>query len=118
MKNLIILGALMLSTIAFAQEVKPEFNQLKDGTIEATYFHENGQVAQQGFFVKNKRHGEWISFDTSGQKTAQAEFKNGEKTGKWFIWNDNKLTEVDYENNQIAAVNTWIDKNPVVSNKP
>ena len=41
-----------------------------------------------------------------------------QKTGKWFIWSDDKLTEVDYSNNQIAAVNTWVNKDPVASNRP
>ncbi|KQC34495.1 MULTISPECIES: toxin-antitoxin system YwqK family antitoxin [Nonlabens] len=118
MKNLLILSVMMLSMITFAQEVKPKFDQLKDGKIAATYFHEDGTIAQQGFFLNNKRHGEWISYNKEGQKTAQAEFDNGKKTGKWFIWNGDELTEVDYQNNQIASVNTWIDKDPVASNKP
>jgi len=118
MKTLLILSVMMLGMITYAQEVKPKFDQLKDGKIEATYFHENGAIAQKGFFLNKKRHGEWTSFDNKGQKTAQAEFKNGQKTGKWFIWNGDKLTEVDYKNNQIAAVNTWVDKDPVASNKP
>ena len=118
MKTLMILSVMMLGMITYAQEVKPKFDQLKDGTIEATYFHENGEIAQTGFFLNEKRHGEWISFNKKGEKTAQAEFKNGMKTGKWFIWSDEKLTEVDYRNNQIAAVNTWVNKDPVASNRP
>lgn len=118
MKNLMILSVMMLGMITQAQEVKPKFDQLKDGKIQATYFHENGEIAQQGFFLNKKRHGEWISFNQKGEKTAQAEFSNGKKTGKWFIWSSDKLTEVDYSNNKIAAVNTWVNKNPVASNKP
>jgi antitoxin component YwqK of YwqJK toxin-antitoxin module len=118
MKNLMILGVMMVSMIAFAQQVKPKFSKLEDGKVKATYFHENGEVAQKGFFVNEKRHGEWISYDIKGQKTAQAEFNNGDKTGKWFIWNSDKLTQVDYINNQIASVNTWVSKDPVASNKP
>ncbi len=118
MKNVMIVALMMVGMITFAQEVKPELKTLEDGTIEATFFHENGAVAQKGFFLNNKRHGEWYSYDAKGQKTAQAEFKNGQKTGKWFIWEGDKLTEVDYNNNRIAAVNTWVSKNPVASNRP
>ena len=118
MKTILILSVMMLGMITYAQEVKPKFDQLKDGTIEATYFHENGTIAQKGFFMNKKRHGEWTSFDKKGQKTAIAEFENGQKIGKWFIWNGDKLTEVDYRKNKIASVNTWIDNTAVASNKP
>ena len=118
MKNLMILSAMLIGMISYAQEVKPKFERLEDGKIQATYFHENGEVAQQGFFLNEKRHGEWTSYNVKGEKTAQAEFNKGVKTGKWFIWSDDKLTEVDYNNNQIAAVNTWVNKNPVASNRP
>jgi len=118
MKNLMILAVMMISMITFAQDIKPKFEKLEDGKIQATYFHEDGTIAQTGFFFNKMRHGEWISFNQKGEKTAQAEFNKGEKTGKWFIWNGDKLTEVDYKNNNIAAVNTWVNKNPVASNKP
>ncbi len=118
MKNVMTVVLMMIGIITYAQEVKPELKKLENGTIEATFFHDNGAVAQKGFFLNNKRHGEWLSYDQKGQKTAQAEFENGQKTGKWFIWEGNKLTEVDYRDNQIAAVNTWVSKNPVASNQP
>jgi hypothetical protein len=28
---------------------------------------------------------------------------DGQKSGKWFFWNDTVLSEVDYSNNQIAS---------------
>lgn len=118
MKNLMILSVMFLGMITYAQGVKPQFEQLKDGTIQATYFHENGEIAQTGFFLNKKRHGEWSSFDKKGDKTATAEYNNDKKTGKWFIWNGDKLTEIDYNNNQIASVNVWVNKDPVASNRP
>jgi hypothetical protein len=33
-----------------------------------------------------------------------ATYDNGQKSGKWFFWNDTVLSEVDYSNNQIASV--------------
>lgn len=119
MKKILFLCALFVSVIAMAQDVKPQFEKQNDGMIKATYFHSNGDVAQKGTFNKdNERHGEWISYNIKGKKTAQAEYQNGEKAGKWFFWNDEKLTEVDYSNNAIVAVNTWINNNPVATNKP
>lgn len=119
MKKILFLCALFVGVLAMAQDVKPQFDKQEDGTIKATYFYSNGEVAQVGTFNKdNERHGEWISYNLEGQKTAQAEYQNGEKAGKWFFWNNEQLTEVDYSNNAIVAVNTWVNKNPVATNKP
>ncbi|WP_194851369.1 toxin-antitoxin system YwqK family antitoxin [Nonlabens antarcticus] len=116
MKYVMIIAVMMIGMITFAQKIKPEFVQLKDGIITATYFHENGKVAQTGSFVNNKRDGEWTSYNNKGTKTATALFDSGKKVGKWLIRNGDVLTEVDYQNNQIASVITKTDKNPVVNN--
>ncbi|WP_438961543.1 toxin-antitoxin system YwqK family antitoxin [Nonlabens sp.] len=119
MKKILFLCALFVGVLAMAQDVKPEFEKQNDGTIKATYFYSNGDIAQIGTFNKdNERHGEWISYNLEGQKTAQAEYENGKKAGKWFFWSDEQLTEVDYSNNAIVAVNNWVNKNPVATNRP
>jgi antitoxin component YwqK of YwqJK toxin-antitoxin module len=118
MKNILLIIALAIGSFTMAQEVKPTFEKMEDGIIKATYFHDNGAVAQIGTFLENKRHGEWISYDANGQKTAKAEYKNNRKAGKWFFWNNDQLTEVDYSENAIVAVNTWISKESVATNRP
>ncbi|PZX43978.1 hypothetical protein LX97_00983 [Nonlabens dokdonensis] len=118
MKKLLIITVMMLGVIGMAQEVKPTFEKMEDGLVKATYYHENGAVAQVGTFLNNERHGEWISYSAEGQKTAKAEYKNNRKAGKWFFWNNDQLTEVDYRENAIVAVNTWVSKEPVATNRP
>jgi len=119
MKKILLICALFVGATALAQDVKPQFEKQNDGTITATYFYSSGEIAQIGTFNKeNKRHGEWISYNLEGQKTAKAEYQNDEKSGKWFFWNNEKLTEVDYKANSIVAVNTWVSKNPVATNHP
>lgn len=118
MKKLLIIAALFAGIIATAQEVKPTIEQLSNDVLKVTYYYEDGSVSQIGTFKDNKRHGEWISYNLQGEKTAQAEYTNGEKSGKWFFWNGNQLREVDYNNNAVVAVNTWINENPVATNRP
>jgi antitoxin component YwqK of YwqJK toxin-antitoxin module len=118
MKKLMLMAALMLGVVATAQEVQPTVKTLSNDLVEVTYYYSNGEVSQIGTFKDNKRHGEWTSFSMEGKKTAEAEYQNGQKTGKWFFWSDNKLTEVDYSNNMVVAVNTWTNKNPVATNNP
>ena len=108
MKKYIIIGAVLISGMIFAQNtsVKPELEAVGN-KVKATYLYENGQVQQQGFYKNGKLQGEWISFDVYGNKTAIGEYNKGQKVGKWFFWNDSVLTEVDYSDNRIAAVKKW-----------
>ncbi|AZQ42953.1 toxin-antitoxin system YwqK family antitoxin [Nonlabens ponticola] len=118
MKNIIVIAALMIGTLAYAQEIKPKFEKMDDGLLKATYFHDNGEIAQEGTFLDKQRHGEWISYDQDGKKTAQAQYTLNQKTGKWFFWHNDLLTEVDYNGDQIVSVNKWVDQDAVASNRP
>lgn len=112
MKKCIILLAILFTGMIFAQESKPVLEPFGK-KVRATYFFENGQVQQEGFFENGKLQGIWVSFDEKGNKTSSGEYTNGIKTGKWFFWSEkndngfNNLTEVDYSNNRIASVKNW-----------
>lgn len=106
-KNILVAVAIGLGTVAVAQETPdPKFE--KDGDlIKGTFYYEDGSIAQEGMYKDGKLHGEWVAYDINGNKTSLAKYSQGIKTGKWFFWTSDKLTEVDYDNNQIADVNTW-----------
>lgn len=112
MKKYIVIAAVLFTGIIFAQSTKPILEPYGK-SVKATYFYENGQVQQEGFFVKGKLEGTWVSYDENGNKTAIAEYKNGEKVGKWFFWTDASekgfasLSEVDYIDNQITSISNW-----------
>ncbi len=105
MKKFILAASLMVSVMMSAQQA-PKHEVVGD-LVKSTYFHDNGAVSQQGYYKNGKVHGQWVSFDDQGNKTAIGEYQNGVKAGKWFFWNDNKLSEVDYNNSRIAAIKTW-----------
>ncbi len=106
MKKYILLIALLVSGITFAQEQNIKLEAIGD-LVKTTYYFDSGQVQQEGFFKDGKLDGVWTSYSTNGTKIAVATYKNGEKTGKWFFWNNDILHEVDYTNSKIAAVKTW-----------
>jgi antitoxin component YwqK of YwqJK toxin-antitoxin module len=106
MKKTMILAAVLVSGFAFAQAVKPVLEQNGD-LVKATYYYENGQIQQEGFFKDGKLNGQWVSYDESGNKKAIGEYANGEKTGKWFFWNDKSLSEVDFSKSKISNVKAW-----------
>jgi antitoxin component YwqK of YwqJK toxin-antitoxin module len=110
MKKLIILAAVLFSGGIFAQDAKPVLEPFGK-KIKATYFYENGQVQQEGYFENGKLEGIWVSYSENGDKIASGEYVAGVKTGKWFFWsqntNKNSLCEVDFSNNQIAKIKNW-----------
>lgn len=110
MKKLLFALVFMVGAIGFAQDKKVEVEQ-KGDMYEATYYHDNGEVAQHGFFnAEGKLQGTWKSYDVNGNKVALGNYENGKKTGKWIFWNGDKLTEVDYKNFKMEKVNEWQNK--------
>lgn len=119
MRNIILpLAICCFATLAVAQQ-QPELKlNAETNLIEATYFHENGEISQQGTFNLEKQlHGDWISYDADGKKISQGSYLNGQKTGKWVFWSKGDTKEVVYDNNAIASVNGIRKEAPVVKNK-
>ena len=88
-----------------AQEKEVKVNE-ETGLIEAVYFHDNGVVSQKGTFnISRQLHGEWISFNETGEKIAQGNYLNGMKTGTWYFWFEDSVRVVEYDQNIIAEVN-------------
>lgn len=112
MKKCLFLVTMLFSGIIIAQESKPVLEPFGK-KLKATYFYENGQVQQEGFFENGKLEGTWLSYDEQGNKTSSGEYSKGVKTGKWFFWSQNDdnvfttLSEVDFSNNRIASVKNW-----------
>lgn len=106
MKMYLIAVAFVFSGILHAQDSKPVLEPYGK-KVKATYFYENGQVQQEGFFENGKLEGYWVAYNEDGTKKASGFYKEGAKVGKWFFWKDVNLSEVDYSNNAIAMVKNW-----------
>ncbi len=115
MKLVTILLALTFSLGMSAQDNKPTFEKKGDLT-KATYFHDNGEIAQTGYFLEGKLHGQWKMFDETGKKIAKGNYEMGKRTGKWFFWEGEVLKEVDFTDNRIASVVESKNAKPVVIN--
>lgn len=106
MKKIILVAALLVSGMFFAQEIKPKF-EVVDNMVKATYYHDNGQVSQEGLYLDGKLHGKWVSYTEAGAKQTMGEYENGAKVGKWFFWNENSLSEVDFSKSKMESVKKW-----------
>lgn len=106
MKKTLITLTILFSAIVFAQNIAPKHEVVGD-LVKSTYYFENGQISQTGFYKNGKVHGLWTSFDSNGNKTAMGNFENGSKAGKWFFWTNKNLSEVDYADSRVANIKTW-----------
>ena len=102
---------LFTASFAFAQDqLKPKVEKMGDLTA-VTYYHDNGAIAQYGTFnQQGKLQGVWTSFDAEGNKTMVGNYDNNKKVGKWLLWSDNTLREVEYVDSRVASVSEWQDK--------
>lgn len=117
MKNILLTFAVLFSISLFAQEdIKPKY-EIEGDLVKATYFHDNGEVAQTGYYLNGKVHGEWKAYNREGKKIAMGNYEQGAKIGKWFFWSDSALNEVDYKDSRIASVTKWNNSNSVVNNQ-
>ena len=116
MKTILVSLALIFSVSLFSQNSEPKFEREGD-QVKGTYFHENGSVAQTGYFLDGKLNGEWKMYNEEGKKIAMGEYTAGKKTGKWFFWEGEGLKEVDYSNNKIANVIVWNNAESIAVNK-
>ena len=104
MKNkMISLMAFLMFAFGYSQELKPKFEQEGD-LIKGTYFFENGAIKQIGYFSNNKLHGEWVSYDSEGNKTTIAHYENGKKTGVWLILANGVVKQVTFDSNKVIDV--------------
>lgn len=111
---LLLIGIFTISLTA--QEIEPKFE--KEGKlVKATYFHDNGEIAQMGFYLNEKLHGEWKMYDAEGNKIAMGQYDKGVRTGKWFFWEGKELQEVAYLDNEIVNITKWKNGETVVLNK-
>lgn len=115
MKNLVIAAMLVVSGVIFAQENNVK-HEIVNKMVKSTYYFDNGQIQQEGFYKNGKVHGEWISYNMNGEKVAIGKYENGKKVGKWFFWGGADLMEVDYTDTRVAQVKKWSSE-AIVLNK-
>ena len=114
MKNIsIIVLILLFSCGSFAQNVNEPTYEKQGDLVAVTTYYEDGSIKEQGFYKNKKLHGEWNMFNQEGVKITKANYTNGEKSGTWVFLKDGLVTEVNYEDNQIASVHKWDEESTV-----
>ncbi len=116
MKIYVIMLAFLLTAPLYAQDTMPTYE--KEGEmVKATFYHDNGEVAQVGYYMDGKLHDLWKMYDEEGNKIAMGQYHFGERTGKWFFWNEEGLKEVDFAKNKVVNVVKYNNSEAIVVNK-
>jgi hypothetical protein len=97
-------------------KTKPVFEKEGD-LVKITKYYDTGEIKEQGFYdAEKKLTGKWLLFDKAGKKTTIAHYYKGQKVGKWFVWKEERLLELDFENSKIASVSEWKDQSTIADN--
>ena len=117
MKHTIVLIAMALTlSIGYAQKEKEVKLNTETNLIEATYFHDNGEISQQGTFdLDGKLHGDWLKYNEEGDLISEGRYNRGIRTGKWRFISNGVVKEVEFDNNAIASVTDKGNKSSLVS---
>jgi len=114
MKKILIIACITMISSLQAQKIKPLYE--KEGNlVKVTNFYEDGKIKEQGYFKNKVITGIWSTYDKAGNKTAMAKYKDGKKVGKWFIWSQDELKEINYKNNTITSVQSWKEDNKIAT---
>lgn len=116
MKAYILTLVLLFSSSVIAQnETGLKTVMQKEGKLtKVSVFHENGQLAQEGYLKNNLLHGKWIKYSTEGKLVCVGNYIRGKRNGTWLFWDKNDLTEVEFKNNKITQKLTWEAKTKLV----
>ena len=118
MRTFILTLVLMLGVTAMAQENKETLKTVtvKEGKLtKVNIYHENGQLAQQGYLKNNKLHGKWVKYSENGNLLCVAKYNRGKRNGTWLFWDNKDLTEVEFKNNKVLQKLTFEAQSKVVS---
>ena len=98
-----LLVFVFFTSISTAQNVEPKFEK-QDNLTKATYYFDNGNIKEVGFFKNEKLQGKWVTYNQDGKITAIANYQNGKKEGKWFVISKDSIKELTYKSNKLIEI--------------
>ena len=112
-----ILSLILVLAVSFGSEAQntttPDVKSIfeREGErIRVTHFHENGQVRETGYFLGTVPDGKWETYDETGNKTAELNYRNGNRHGEFRVWDSftDSYTEVKYRDGAILAADRYV----------
>lgn len=113
MKKMVLILALCFAGWgAMANTGGEKISKVEDlgkGLQKITWYYDNGRVAEEGFYMNDKKTGTWTSFDELGHKTAVVNWNRDKKDGDWYILHENGKVKyhIVYSNNKKVTATEW-----------
>lgn len=117
MKTYLLTLAMMIgfSTLAQDNALVKTTTEKEGKLVKVNMYHDNGQLAQEGYLKNNKLHGKWVKYSKEGNLLCVANYTRGKRNGTWLFWDNNDLTEVEFKNNKVLQKVTWQSTTKLVS---
>lgn len=114
--SLFILSAFVLNAQETGKNIKPTY-KIEGELVKVTKYYSTGEVREEGYYdAEKKLTGKWVQYNKEGKSTVIAHYYKGNKVGKWFVWKNDSLLEVDYEASRVASVNEWKGESTIADN--
>jgi antitoxin component YwqK of YwqJK toxin-antitoxin module len=97
-KNLFIFSLVLGFSMSAQKAIYTDLDG--DGVIEYVLKDNNGDVLESGFYYQQKKVKTWVSYYSNGSKQVVGRFKNGQRHGNWFMYDEKGLVifEISYKN--------------------
>ena len=91
------------------QGVTYRINSEKPFTGKSVGFHPNGQKSLEANYKNGKEHGPWLMWHENGQKQIKGNYKNGLQQGLWIVWHKNGQRQIErnFKDGIESSVKYW-----------
>lgn len=99
----------------FSGEVSsPDIGFFKEGLRHGdwTYFHDNGQIKNQGQYVSGRKEGVWLGYYRTGKLFYKGAYKDGKKDGPWVSYYEDETLFYQGEFRSGKEQGNWVAFNP------
>lgn len=121
----------VMTVLAFSLKAQTEDNSMDlltepgnvsytyDNTEAISYYDDEGNLQQVGFFTEGERNHQWQTWYPNGQIQAQAQFDMGMKTGTWLVYDEagQLRYEIEFKENKFQGAKAWNAQGELVAVK-
>lgn len=114
---MLVLGINTLDAQILVKEPPVEYFKVKRQLIGYKKYHDNGQMAESGYYKFGRPHGVWTCFDKDGKVVTQARYERGVKHGLWYFWDSQGkiLCEIRYDYGVVLSAKQFDVRGTVIA---
>ena len=85
--------------------------KLKNRQGPARYWYEDGGLREEGVYINDTWHGNYVTYHRSGNKSQEGEYQIGKRTGKWRSYREDGTLSMEqsYQNGLLEGATVFVD---------